>query len=176
MSSYGERIGKTTVRFERLLPGPIDRVWAYLVEPEKRMKWFCAGAFDLRPGGKAEFHFDHRRLTGDKPPKKYEKQGGEIKFDGTIIEAAPPRLLVFDWPEEDGANTRVRVELAPAGDKVRLVLTHSLLEKRETLLSVSGGWHIHLDLLDALLAGTEFPPFWASIVRLEEEYAKRHGA
>ena len=27
---------QATVRLERMLPGPIERVWAYLVEPEKR--------------------------------------------------------------------------------------------------------------------------------------------
>lgn len=176
MNKYGERIDQTTVRFERLLPGPIERVWAYLVDPQKRMQWFCAGDFDLKPGGKAEFHFDHRRLTDEKPPKKYENHGGEIKFDGTIIDATPPHLLVFDWPEETGENTRVRIELVKNGDKVKLTLTHSRLEKRETLLSVSGGWHIHLDLLEAALAGTQGPPFWSTIVKLEAEYVRRHGA
>ncbi len=175
MSRYGERIDKTTVRFERLLPGPIDRVWAYIIEPEKRMTWFCGGAFDLRPGGRAEFHFDHRRLTDEKPPKKYENQGGEIKFDGTIIEAKPPRLLVFDWPEENHDLSRVSIELEPNGDKVKLTLIHSLLEKRETLIGVSGGWHIHFDLLEAVLSGTEGPAFWSTIEKLEAEYEERYG-
>ncbi|MEE2689983.1 MAG: SRPBCC family protein [Pseudomonadota bacterium] len=176
MNDYGKRVDKTTVRFERDLPGPIERVWAYLVEPEKRMKWFCAGETELKPGGKAEFHFDHRRITDDKPPKKYEQHGGEIKFEGTVVEADPPRLFVFDWPEETGESTRVRIELKPVGEKVRLTLTHSMLEKRETMISVSGGWHIHLDLLEAILAGKQKPKFWESIVRFEEEYEKRHGA
>ncbi len=176
MNRYAERIDKTSVRFERLLPGPVDRVWDYLINPEKRKTWFCAGAFDLNSGGTAEFHFDHRRLTDEKPPKKYEKHGGEMRFVGTIVEAKPPRLLVFDWPEEDHALTRVRIDLAPVGDKVKLTLTHTLLEKRETLIGVSGGWHIHLDLLEAVLAGTKGPAFWSTIERLEAEYEERHGA
>ena len=40
-----------TIRFERLLPGPIERVWAYLTESDKRAKWLAAGDMDLRPGG-----------------------------------------------------------------------------------------------------------------------------
>ncbi|MEX3932396.1 hypothetical protein AB4Y32_11375 [Paraburkholderia phymatum] len=28
--------GTQVVRFERLLPGPIERVWAYLTESDKR--------------------------------------------------------------------------------------------------------------------------------------------
>ncbi|MEQ8179870.1 MAG: SRPBCC family protein [Amphiplicatus sp.] len=176
MNDYGKRIDKTTVRFERLLPGPIERVWAYLIEPEKRMKWFAGGETELKPGGKAEFHFNHSRITDEKPPKKYEDQNGEIKFDGTVLEASPPRLLVFDWPEENGERTKVRIELEPRGDKVMLTLTHSLLEKRETMIGVSGGWHIHLDMLEAVLSDAPQPPFWASVVRYEDEYEKRHGA
>lgn len=176
LSNYGERIDRTTVRFERLLPGPVERVWAYLVEPEKRMTWFCGGKFDLKPGGVAQFHFDHRRLTDEKPPKKYENHGAEITFEGTIVEAVAPRLLAFDWPEEDGSKTRVRIELESAGDRVKLTLTHSLLEKPETMLSVSGGWHIHFDVLEAVLSGAPTPPFWSTIVKYEEEYEKRHGA
>ena len=176
MNRYGERINKTTVRFERLLPGPIERVWAYLIEPDKRALWFAAGRTELKPGGKAEFHFDHRRITNDKPPKKYEKHGGEMKFDGMVVEADPPRLLVFDWPEETGESTRVRIELERAGDKVKLTLTHSMLEKRAAMISISGGWHIHLDLLEAVLTDAPRPAFWAAIERLEAEYEERHGA
>ena len=43
MSKYGERIDETTVRFERLLPGPIERVWQYLTDGDKRAKWLCGG-------------------------------------------------------------------------------------------------------------------------------------
>ena len=43
MSHYGERIGKTTVRFERLLPGPIERVWEYLTDSDRRATWLAAG-------------------------------------------------------------------------------------------------------------------------------------
>lgn len=173
MNPYGERLDATTIRFERLLPGPIDRVWSYLVEPEKRMKWFCAGDFDLRPGGKAEFHFDHRRLTDEKPPKKYEEHGGEVNMTGVIVEAEPPRLLVFDWPDPSGVNSRVRIELVEAGGKVRLTLVHSQLSSREALLEVASGWHGHLDILDAVLTMISVPGFWSVFEKLLGDYAKR---
>ena len=32
MDKYGERIDETTVRFVRILPGPIERVWDYLTD------------------------------------------------------------------------------------------------------------------------------------------------
>jgi uncharacterized protein YndB with AHSA1/START domain len=34
--AYAEAVEPGTVRLERLLPGPIDRVWAYLTESDKR--------------------------------------------------------------------------------------------------------------------------------------------
>lgn len=176
MNEYGERIDRTTVRFERLLPGPVERVWDFLVDPEKRKTWFCSGDFDLKPGGVAQFHFDHRRITDEKPPKKYEKHGGEMKFEGTIIEAEPPHRLVFDWPEEDGVNTRVSIELEAAGEKVKLTLTHSRLAKRETMIGVSGGWHLHLDMLETVLQGGRGGAFWSRVEGLEAEYDERHGA
>ncbi len=42
MSEYGELLDECTVRFERMLPGPIDRVWSYIVDSDKRKKWLCA--------------------------------------------------------------------------------------------------------------------------------------
>ena len=33
----------TTLTVERTLPGPIERVWAYLTEPDKRARWLGGG-------------------------------------------------------------------------------------------------------------------------------------
>ena len=41
--AYGTLIEPATLKIERLLPGPIDRVWAYLTESELRRQWLAAG-------------------------------------------------------------------------------------------------------------------------------------
>ena len=41
--AYGELIEPTTLRIQRLLPGPIERIWAYLTDSELRSKWMAAG-------------------------------------------------------------------------------------------------------------------------------------
>ena len=41
--AYGTLIEPTTLKIQRLLPGPIERIWAYLVESDKRRKWLAAG-------------------------------------------------------------------------------------------------------------------------------------
>ena len=42
-SAYGVLTEPATLRIERLLPGPIERVWAYLTESDLRRKWLAAG-------------------------------------------------------------------------------------------------------------------------------------
>ncbi len=178
MSRYGEKIDDSTVRFVRTLPGPIERVWAWLTEEDKRRQWFAAGKTELRVGGKSELHFNNSKLTtpDDEPPEKYRPYSGDIRFEGKVIEIDPPRLIKFSWPEADGAASEVTFELKAQGDKVVLTLTQAKLATKDAMLSVSGGWHIHLDLLEAQLsAGKKLPAFWSRLMELEGEYAKRLG-
>ena len=51
MKNYGKLINASTLEFERILPGPIQTVWEYLVDADKRALWFAGGATDLRPYG-----------------------------------------------------------------------------------------------------------------------------
>src|SRR5688572_17308230 len=51
VDDYGVVTAPDTVRIERLLPGPIQRVWDYLTESELRGKWFASGELDARVGG-----------------------------------------------------------------------------------------------------------------------------
>ena len=62
MSEHGVVTEPGTIRFERLLPGPIERVWAYLTEADKRRQWFAGGEMELRAGGKADLLFRHAEL------------------------------------------------------------------------------------------------------------------
>ena len=44
---------------------------------------------------------------------------------------------------------------------------------RSTLLKVSAGWHMHLDVLVARATGKEPAPFWEGWSRLHKEYGQR---
>src|SRR5580698_6413683 len=48
MSDYGVITESNTLRFERLLPGPIDRVWRYLIDSDKRGQWLAYGEIEPR--------------------------------------------------------------------------------------------------------------------------------
>lgn len=174
-ASYATLLASDTVRFERTLPGPIERVWAFLTESDKRAQWLAAGEMDLRIGGDAEHVFRNSELTenDDPPPAKYAKYGAESRMRGRITACEPPRLLAYTWGESSGEDSEVRFELSTHGDEVKLVLTHSRLPNREEMLSVAGGWHTHLDILVDRLNGRTPPGFWTTHTRLEAEYAQR---
>lgn len=173
----GQFIALGEVRFVRLLPGPIERVWAYLTDGEKRAKWFAGGPMELRAGGRVELFFRHANLAPDETPpeqyKQYHDPGDTMIAE--VTQCDPPKLLSFTWPGATPDETsEVSFELTPHGENVQLVLTHRRLgSKRDELISVSSGWHTHLRHLEAQLAGTKPPPFWAPLAQFEADYAKR---
>ncbi len=173
LHNYGHLIQPATVRFERLLPGPIDRVWAYLTDSDKRAQWLAPGQMEPRAGGSVTLHFDHGSLSKEKapPPQAYEKACG-TNSQHRVTVWDPPRSLGLTWGPADEPS-EVTFELTPQQDQVRLVLTHRRLINRKTRLGVAAGWHSHLTILVDRLKGREPQPFWTTFTALNEEYEKR---
>lgn len=173
-SKYGELLADGTLLFVRVLPGPIERVWSYLTDPEKRATWLAGGETGRRAGDKIEFYFNNNRLTTHEEvvPDKYADQD-EVSFNGEIIACDPPHRLHFYWPERDGGVTEVEIRLSRHGDEARLELRHKGIRRPDDLIGASGGWHVHLDILHARLGGTEPEPFWSRHSRLEVDYGDR---
>jgi uncharacterized protein YndB with AHSA1/START domain len=169
MSEYGIAVEPGMVRFERVLPGPIERVWEYLVDPELRGTWFASGPLEPRKGGALTFVFHHSRLapSGEQAPEKHAGAEGH-RFSARVTQFDPPQRLAFTWDESE-----VIFELAPKGDEVLLTLTHRRLPSKEEMRNVSAGWHVHLEVLGERLRGEPLRPFWPRIERLEREYAER---
>ncbi len=174
---FGVLVEPGTIRFERLLPGPIERVWEYLVDSQKRAKWFCGGKTEARVGGKIELRFDHAKLTakGETPPEKFKKMvedGGPV-YQVNITRYAPPRVLGWEWDGGlDGGPSEVIFELTQQGEKVLLVLTHRRLGDRH-LADVAAGWHTHLVLLSERLNDRQPLRFWSLVTEMEGEYERR---
>lgn len=174
-NEYGERIGPGAIRFRRLLPGPIDRVWAYLAEPDLRGQWLASGKTELFVGGRIELHFHNAKLSTRPdvgPPDKYKDEPDEAIFCGVVTRCEPPYALAHTWTG-DGENTEVLYELAERGDRVLLTLTHTRLATTDDELGVLGGWHTHLDILGDRLAGREPHAFWRRFRALDAFYADR---
>lgn len=171
---YGVSPEAGTVRLERTLPGPIERVWAYLTESEKRAKWFASGPMELRPGGKITFQHNNSKLAPDSgpTPEKYKEYEG-MTSNGRVTRCEPPHVLSFIWGEEQEDESEVTFELSDRNGEVLLVLTHRRLRDRKEMVNVSGGWHVHLGILIDVLNGREPKPFWSKLEALEAEYDKR---
>jgi uncharacterized protein YndB with AHSA1/START domain len=163
-----------SVRIERLLPGPVERVWAYLTESERRAEWLAAGPMDLRVGGEVELAFRHGELSHEPTPERWRDVDGHV-LRGRVTRCGPPRLLAFTWPEAGGLESEVTFELMPVGDSVRLVVTHRRLRDLELMVDVASGWHAHLGILIDHLEDREPRGFWSLHERLMEEHGRRLG-
>lgn len=177
MEEYGELLGPDAVRFVRLLPGPIERVWRYLADADKRARWLCGGETEPKVGGHVDMEFDNSRLSGpndDPRPEKYAQFDGPVTFSGTVTRYDPPRLLAHTWDFE-GESSEVCYELSAEDDKVRLVLTHTRLNSNEEVRDVCAGWHSHLGILSDVLEDRSPRPFWRTHTALEADYGARIG-
>jgi uncharacterized protein YndB with AHSA1/START domain len=169
MNEYGVVTQPDTVRLERLLPGPIERVWEYLTDSQKRGTWFASGPMELRVGGSATLTFRNSKLSSEQtPPEKFKKYEG-MAMQSTVTACEPPRLLSYTF----GDSGEVTFELTPKGKDVLLVLTHRRLPDRKTMVGISTGWHSHLGILMDVLNGDAPRPFWTTVNKMEAEYEKR---
>ena len=162
------------VRIERWLPGPVERIWAYLTESGKRGLWLAPGEMELRVGGRVEHRFRHADLSHEKkPPARYgDFKDGPVML-GTVTRCEPPRLLSYTWGDAE-EDSEVAFELFPLeSGEVKLVLTQRRLRSRAGMANVAAGWHAHLGLLLDHLEGREPRGFWSAHGRLEAEYTQR---
>jgi uncharacterized protein YndB with AHSA1/START domain len=172
MSGYGKVIGPGTIRFDRLLPSPIERVWEYLTHSDKRQLWLASGTMEPRVGAQVALSYDNAGLSPDKtpPPEKY-KGRGRATTRHTITRFEPPRFLTLTWGDDKNPS-EVSFELTAEGNRVRLVLTHRRLPGRSSMLNVGPGWHVHLAILSDCLNGRAPGAFWTLFSNVEDYYQK----
>lgn len=170
-ADYGTVTAPGTVRIQRLLPGPIERIWAYLTDGELRRQWLAAGDMAPQAGSSFELVWRNNELT-DPPGHKPENFGEEHRMQSRIVEFDPPRRLVFTW----GDSGKVAFDLERQGDKVMLTVLHEGISDRNNMLMIGAGWHMHLNVLEARAGGRETEPFWDGWQRLRGEYDRRMSA
>lgn len=119
--------------YERQINYPVDEVWSYLTENEKLQLWFPELEIgDLENDGR--IHFDLQDGT-------YETMD--------ILEVNRERVFAFTWDKNS-----VRFELEANSFGCRLVLKEYLNEVTDHTAKDLAGWHICLDVIEALLDGT----------------------
>jgi len=166
--AYGSLTEAATLKIQRLLPGPIERVWAYLTQSDLRRQWLAAGRMEMKIGAPVELVWRNDELT-DPPGQRPPGFSDEHRMQSRITELDPPRKLAITW----GPGGEVSFELDPKGSDVLLTVTHRRAPDRATLLKVSAGWHMHLDILVARATGKEPAPFWDGWSHLHTEYGRR---
>jgi uncharacterized protein YndB with AHSA1/START domain len=124
------------LRFERVLPHPVERVWDAIATPAGVEGWLAGGTLEPIVGGAVDLHFDD-----------------DNGVRGTVTTCRPPAELEYTWLEDPKRRESiVRFELRPHPDGTLLVLTHRLLDE---LAGFGAGWHAHLDMLEGQLDGRE---------------------
>ena len=169
LDPYGVLTEPATMTLRRRLPGPVDRVWAFLTDGELRGQWLAAGPMVLEVGAPFEFVWRNDSLS-EPPSQRPEGFAEEQRMQSRITELDPPHRLTFTW----GGTGDVTFALAPIGDdEVLLTVTHRRVASRTALTQVAAGWHMHLDVLVARAAGRPAPPFWDGWARLRADYDAR---
>lgn len=154
-----------SLRIQRRLPGPVERVWAYLTDSELRSQWLASGDMQLQAGASFELVWRNDELShaADERPDGFP---AESRATCQFIEVDPPRCMRYIWP---GVG-EVIMELESMGGDVLLTVTHRQLVGERLILNVSAGWHAHLALLVAHLEGTAPPSLWATWKQARAEY------
>lgn len=136
--------GRPTLRFERRLTHPVEKVWRAITDPAELTHWFpqdLVGTFG--PGEKLRFAFRGEAPVLDGKPIP--------DFTGEVLEIDPPRVLAYTWGEDI-----LRFTLTPDGDGCLLVFTDTMADRGKSARD-GAGWHVCLLALDARLDGTPTP-------------------
>ncbi len=120
--------GRASVRFQRVLSAPIDRVWRALTDSGDLVVWLEAGSIGSGEGEAVSIDFDDGPVTG------------------RVTVWQPPRRLEYTWLIEGEPESVVRFELSSSGSATQLDLEHIRLP-RSMGTGYGAGWHAHLDRL-----------------------------
>lgn len=170
---FGRATAPDTFRLERTLKAPIERVWSYFTDGEKRARWFTGGDTFNADGQAFTILFAHHRITDERPPERWAAmESGEMPMTGRVLVFEPPHRLGITWGDGDDAVSEVLFEFIAVGDQTRLVLTHTKIDSDASLRDFAGGWTAHIETLANHLEGKPTNSFWASVVKAHDTYAR----
>ena len=147
--SYGEVIEPATLKIERLLPGPVDRVWDYLTKSDLRRQWLASGDMARKTGADFELTWRNDELT-DPPGKRPEGFSEEHSAVCKLLEYDPPHILSYTF----GKHGEVTFTLTPtpAGTHLRMEQVGFRPEQKQAFGGAMAGWRQFRAKLEEVVA------------------------
>ena len=119
--------GTPAVRFERVYPHAVERVWRMITVPEEMAAWFPSTVeVDLREGGEMAFTFPEHDGRADDGPRARARPAARVRVPVGRGRAAP--------------RARARRRRAPAD-------AHPGAPSADEAARNAAGWHVCLDRL-----------------------------
>jgi uncharacterized protein YndB with AHSA1/START domain len=144
--SLVEADGRSTVVFERDFGHPQARVWEVLTRRDELLLWAPHTVdHDITSVGKVVFTMLGDVAQGDEAVP-------DIDVPGAVLVCDAPNLLEHSW-----VNDALAWHLKPSAAGTRLTLRHTLSDA-SMASAVAAGWHLCLDVADAVLSGHPTPP------------------
>ncbi|MBR7829983.1 SRPBCC family protein [Actinospica sp. MGRD01-02] len=152
LNRFGEQ---WTIRFQRELGHPPDRVWSALTDRGELAIWFPTGVVgDWSVGASLSFPFPDAAFPA---------------MHGTVLQLREPRVLEYTW----GPDTLLyRLEAGGTGTHLDFVVT---LEELGSAARDGAGWHEALDLLETVLDGAQRWPLGQRWAELAPSYRAAFG-
>ncbi|HEY9682260.1 MAG TPA: SRPBCC family protein [Oculatellaceae cyanobacterium] len=162
-ANLGKIVDDQTVRFERVMPASVERVWQYLTQSDFLSSWFAVGTVEGRVGGRVDLHFQQEDIP--------DRDENGLKIRGLISVFEPNKALAFSWIDtRNETDSKVSIELSSAGDQTLISVTHTRLPQQR-LHEFMAIWHTHLDVLAARLRNVMPPGFAKRYRELLQTYA-----
>ena len=144
-------MSKPPLIFTFYIAAPPEQVWEGFVSKEANQKIFMGADFEIdpRPGGAMVWSGPGK----DGKPTRY--------VTGEVVRVEPPRLLEYRFgPGEGNVMSRVKVELTPESEAVKVVVTNDDWTDDDPAYSANAdGWPRILSRLKTLLeTGKTFKP------------------
>jgi uncharacterized protein YndB with AHSA1/START domain len=161
----GQLTAPRAIRFERILPAPVEEVWQYITNEKQLATWIADATVDLRVGGRIKLHFSE----GDDPEGRCESKDKEVKAadGGRITVCEPNHRLVYLPLAPTGKETTLSYTLIPLDGQTLLILEHSELPP-DFMVAFAAGWHSYLGALGCRLRGEEpqpLPPLFETNIK-----------
>ncbi len=148
-----------TLVFTRDLRHPVEKVWSAVSHPDRLRQWAPFFTDRELDSTGAVTIIDNHAKDGPRTP-------------GLVTRCQPPVSLEYNWDVDV-----LRWELEPTAAGTRLTLRHTP-DERHIVSQVAAGWHLCLDVADALLDGRPMGPVLGEDAmnygwkQLEEKYAE----